>query len=54
VRTPIQVGHTDGKYTEVLRRQKPGAPPAWTEFTGKEVVVAKAAGLVDGQAVRME
>jgi HlyD family secretion protein len=54
VRTPVQLGHTDGKYTEVLRRQKPGAPPGWTEFTGKEAVAAKAAGLVDGQRVRVE
>lgn len=54
VRTPVQVGHTDGKYTEVLRLQKPGTPPSWVELTGKEVVVAKAAGLVDGQPVKVE
>jgi RND family efflux transporter MFP subunit len=51
VRTPVQLGHTDGKHTEVLRYQKPGTPPTWAEFSGKESVAGRAAGLVDGQAI---
>jgi RND family efflux transporter MFP subunit len=54
VRAPVQVGHTDGQLTEVLRVQKAGTLPAWVEFTGKEAVASKAAGLVDGQSVQVE
>jgi RND family efflux transporter MFP subunit len=51
VRTPVQVGRGDGQFTEILKWQQPGSPPVWTEFTGTEVVAARAAGLTDGQAV---
>lgn len=51
VRTPVQVGNTDGKWVEVLQVQKAGTPSRWVELSGEEVVAAKAAGLVDGQSV---
>ena len=37
---------------EILKRQAPGSTIQWVEWTGKEQVAAKAAGLVDGQAVK--
>jgi RND family efflux transporter MFP subunit len=51
IRTPVQVGRSDGKFVEVLSKQKPGSPAAWEPFTGQEIVTASAAGLVDGQTV---
>ena len=51
VRTLVQVGRSDGQFTEVLKRQKPGSPPAWVEVTEADRIVAKAAGVTDGQAV---
>jgi RND family efflux transporter MFP subunit len=50
VRTPVQVGRGDGEFTEVLKLQRPPAA-SWADWTGKEEVAAKAAGLSDGQAV---
>jgi HlyD family secretion protein len=50
VRTPVQVGRSDGPFTEVRGRQRSGRPD-WVEFTGKEVVAKQAVGLTDGQAV---
>jgi multidrug efflux pump subunit AcrA (membrane-fusion protein) len=52
VRTPVQVGRTDGEFAEVLKWQKPGSPPSWEEWTGKEAVAARASGLSDGQSVK--
>jgi len=52
VRTLVQVGRSDGHYTEVLKRQKPGPPPVWVEFTADDLVAARAAGLTDGQKVQ--
>jgi HlyD family secretion protein len=54
VRTPIQIGRSDGQYIEALKRQKPGSPPVWEEFTGNETVAARASGLTDGQAVQVQ
>ncbi len=52
VRTPVQVGHGDGKHVEVLRKQKAGSTTAWEDWTGKEeVVAAPPKELADGQAV---
>jgi HlyD family secretion protein len=51
IRTPVQVGRGDGTFVEVLKRQKPGSPAVWGEFTGEEKIAAKASGLKDGQAV---
>jgi hypothetical protein len=51
VRTVVQVGRGDGRLIEVLKRQSPGAAFAWEDFTGKEVIAARAGGLKDGQAV---
>jgi len=52
VRTPIQPGRTDGTWTEVVRKQKPGVPGAWEDWTGREEVLSgPAATLTDGQAV---
>jgi multidrug efflux pump subunit AcrA (membrane-fusion protein) len=51
VRTPVQVGRGDGQFTEVLKLQKPGVS-SWLDWTGKEEVAAKAAGLSDGQTVQ--
>ena len=55
-RTPVQIGRSDGKFTEVLKVQTPGEPPAWAppDWTGEEGVVQKAVGLSDGQEVRVE
>lgn len=51
VRAPVQVGRSDGKYTEVLRVQRPGSS-AWVDWSGKEEVALPASGLTDGQAVQ--
>lgn len=51
VRTPVQAGRSDGQFTEVLKRQTTGTSSS-VDWTGKEVVAAKAAGLTDGQAVQ--
>ncbi len=51
VRTPVEVGHSDGVRVEVFRRQAPGGA-GWQAFTGEEAVAARAAGLGDGQAVQ--
>ncbi len=53
VRTLVQAGRSDGQFTEVLRRQKPGSPPIWLEFTTDDPVALKAAGLTDGQKVQV-
>jgi len=53
VRTPVQVGRSDGQLVAVLKRQKPGSPPVWEAFTGNEVVAARAAGLLDGQSIEV-
>ena len=52
IRTVVQTGHNDGTRVEILKRQAPGSTIQWLEWTGKEQVAAKAAGLVDGQAVK--
>jgi multidrug efflux pump subunit AcrA (membrane-fusion protein) len=54
VRTPVQVGRSDGQHTAVLKLQKPGATPSWVDWTGKEEVAARTTGLSDGQAVQRE
>jgi len=51
VRVPVQVGRGDGQIVEILKWQKPGVSPTWEEFTGKEPIALKAAGLKDGQTV---
>ena len=51
VRVAVQVGRSDGQLVEVLKRQKSGPTPAWEDFNGNEVVVAKAAGVTDGQMI---
>jgi multidrug efflux pump subunit AcrA (membrane-fusion protein) len=51
VRTPVQVGRSDGKFVEVLSKQKSGSPAAWEPFTGQEMVAGSAKGLIDGQTV---
>lgn len=50
VRTPVQVGHGDGKITQLRRYRKPGATE-WAEFTGSEAIATPAAALTDGQTV---
>jgi hypothetical protein len=52
VRTPVQIGRSDGQFIEVLKRQKPGSPPMWEDFTGNEAVASRATGLAGGQAVQ--
>jgi len=51
--TPVQVGRSDGTFTEALKWQKAGST-SWEDWTGKEVVAGRAAGLVDGQVVELE
>ena len=53
VRTAVQVGRSDGQFVEVLKRQKPGSPAVWEEFTGNETVAGRAAALTDGQTVNL-
>jgi multidrug efflux pump subunit AcrA (membrane-fusion protein) len=54
VRTPVQVGRGDGRFTCVLRKQRPGTPSTWEEWTGAERIAEKASGLTDGQQVRVD
>jgi multidrug efflux pump subunit AcrA (membrane-fusion protein) len=54
VRTPVQLGRSDGKFVEVRKRQKPGSPPVWEDFTEADLVAARASGLTDGQAIQPE
>lgn len=54
VRTPVQIGRIDGDWIEILKYQRPTLPAAWSEFTGKERIAGKAAGLTDGQALQIE
>ncbi len=54
VRTPVQIGRSDGQYVSVLKRQRSGSPPAWEALTGNETVAARAAGLLDGQPVEVD
>ena len=49
IRTPVQVGRSDGTWTEVPRWQS----DTWHEWTGQETVAARAIGLSDGQTVRV-
>ena len=52
VRTVIQTGRSDGKFTEVFKKQQPGST-AWEDWTGNEQVLSgETAGLADGQAVQ--
>lgn len=52
IRLPVLVGRTDGKLTEVHKKQG-AAPGAWVDFTGDEQIVASnVATLTDGQPVR--
>jgi len=56
VRTPVQLGLSDGKRVEVRKqlvgRTKTGAGGAWQDFNGTEEVVASNPGaLTDGQAL---
>ena len=53
VRTPVQLGRSDGKYVVVLKRQRPGSSE-WVDFTENDVIAERAAGLTDGQTVQIE
>jgi HlyD family secretion protein len=50
IRTPVQVGRSDGQIVQVVKRQSPGSPPSWEDFTGQETIASRAAGLTDGQS----
>jgi RND family efflux transporter MFP subunit len=52
-RTFVQVGASDGKFVEVLRKQAKAADGrvTWEDFTGAEEVVAVAASMTDGQII---
>lgn len=54
VRTPVQIGRSDGKFIAVLKRQTSGVPSAWEEFTGTESLAAPAVGLTDGQSIQTD
>jgi len=52
VRTVVQAGHSDGSFTEMLKKQKAGSSTEWENFSGKETVIAAPPKeLADGQAV---
>jgi len=53
VRLQVQVGRANGEFTEVLRWKTPGSAD-WRAWTGKEQIAVRAAGLSEGQAVRVE
>jgi hypothetical protein len=54
VRLPIQPGRSDGKFTEVFKKLKPGTTNVWEDWTGAEDVLAGPANtLADGQAVQI-
>lgn len=54
VRTPVQIGRSDGKTLEVLKKLKPGTLDVWEDWTGNEIVAAtNATYLSDGQAVQI-
>lgn len=48
IRTPIRIGRTDGKSTEILKMERDGT---WQDLTGQENFAVKATGLSDGEAV---
>jgi multidrug efflux pump subunit AcrA (membrane-fusion protein) len=54
VRTPVQLGRGDGRFIQVLKRQKSGPPPAWEDFAGDETVADRATGLTDRQSVQVD
>jgi HlyD family secretion protein len=54
VRTPVQLGRSDGQFVQVLKRQKPGASGEWEELTKNDLFAGRAAGLTDGQVVQLE
>jgi HlyD family secretion protein len=59
VRTPVQVGVTDGSWIEVIKKKMPSVgtgEPEWVDFTGSEMVVSSGnlTELVDGQAVTIK
>lgn len=53
VKTPVQVGLREGGVVEVLKkRTKAGDKATWEDFTEADRVVANAAGVSEGQAVK--
>lgn len=53
VRLPIQPGRSDGKFTEVFKKLKPGTTSVWEDWTGTEDVLSGPANtLADGQPVQ--
>jgi multidrug efflux pump subunit AcrA (membrane-fusion protein) len=59
VKTPLQIGLSNGKRVEVLRKRlepaRAGARPRWEEVTGTEPIVqGNADQLTDGQEVKVE
>src|SRR5262249_35838724 len=54
VRTPVQVGRGDGQHIQVLGWRSAKELPSWEEFTGKERILAKASGIVDGQSMTLQ
>ena len=48
----MQSGRTDGKFTEVVKKLKPGTTNEWEAWTGTEDVLSGPANaLADGQVV---
>jgi HlyD family secretion protein len=54
LRTPVQIGRSDGQFVEVLKRQQAGSPTTWVEFTGNEAVADRATGLTDAMSVQLD
>ena len=53
VRTPVQTGVSDGTWTEVVKKRKPGAGDEWEPFTGDEAIAGdNQAALSDGAEVK--
>jgi hypothetical protein len=54
LRTLVQVGRSDGRFVEVLKRQSPNSTLAWEEFTGNEKIADRPAGLSNDQTVQQD
>jgi multidrug efflux pump subunit AcrA (membrane-fusion protein) len=53
-RTPVRVGGSDGQFVVIRKLLQTNDGSTTEEFTGQESIAAKAIGLTDGQAVRVE
>ena len=53
-RIPVQVGRSDGQSIMLLKRRASSSATGWDDFTGGEAIAVRAAGLADGQGVKVD